>query len=975
MFPEGWDMASNYPNGILGHLRRLAGSRQSDHLSDGRLLERFALGRDETAFAALLERHGPMVLGVCRRLLRNAADADDAFQATFLVLVSRAGTVARRDSVGSWLYGVAYRTACRARERDARRRGVAWPAADLPAPGATDPAAEASGQELQVVLDEEVQHLPEKYRVPLVLCCFEGRTNAEAAGLLGWPLGTVQVRLHRGRELLRSRLVRRGVTLSAGLVAVSLLPDASAMVPAALASATLRAAVLFAAGRATEAVPAPVAALTTGVLRTMRLARLKTLTAALALVAALGILAGVLTQHVLAGRGAPIGEGPAAATPEPESAAGSHPGPEVSKAWYVLRQSNTFGLFHGMPVRLARAVVPSRRTGPLWTGVEDGGRLQLDIAVEDGVSGEVFVGFFTGPTWSAEPVQARRFPGPGRYTVDRLPPGEYHLGAMIGLPPHPAALGVHRQWPAPIEIRAGETTRAQLRLSPEFKDNPAGHGSNPKKGYAGQWDRMDPARLITVRTVDDKGKPVPFCHVTFATRGRKKPDQFEKFFDTGTDDRGYAYCDQIDGAFSLLMVQRFEIVPETLAFRFETRRLPTVYQAVERPFITIPWDPCPTGTGKVTGRVRDHRGRPVKEFYVEVQREEGNRQGTGEYRSLAYQVPVIDAGGRYEVGGLPPGAYQVTAFAFDIGAYSWSFEGSPFTLANDNPKPAQVDLELEAKELYYGRAVYADGTPVYPGIAVAWLEKYSQEQINRHHGEIGRQTNSGLERDGSFRIALLRKEHEDLVKNTHGVVEIEWYGREDKDFQTGKVGEVLLDRLSRDPAHPAEFVFPRKEGNAPRKADGGATTLPRGDARSVSLELLDTDGRTRSLADYAGKPILLNVFTTWCGPCQEELPHLLELHRRCADRGLVVLAVSRGEEPDVVEAYARRQRLPFPILVDPGGKTLAEFKDRDGRRVVPTNVLLDREHHVLFADTGYTAEKFARLREAVEQVLVSGPQK
>jgi peroxiredoxin len=206
-------------------------------------------------------------------------------------------------------------------------------------------------------------------------------------------------------------------------------------------------------------------------------------------------------------------------------------------------------------------------------------------------------------------------------------------------------------------------------------------------------------------------------------------------------------------------------------------------------------------------------------------------------------------------------------------------------------------------------------------------------------------------------------------------VEIEWYGREEKDLQTGKVGEVLLDKLSRDPAHPAEFVFPRKEDKATPKADGGATTPPRGDDKTVSLELLDTDGLTRRLADYLGKPILLNVFTTWCGPCQEELPHLLELHRRCADRGLVVLAVSRGEEPAVVEAYARRQRLPFPILVDPGGKTLAQFKDRDGRRVVPTNVLLDREHHVLFADTGYTAEKFARLHEAVEQVLVSGPQK
>jgi peroxiredoxin len=376
----------------------------------------------------------------------------------------------------------------------------------------------------------------------------------------------------------------------------------------------------------------------------------------------------------------------------------------------------------------------------------------------------------------------------------------------------------------------------------------------------------------------------------------------------------------------------------------------------------------------VTGHVRDHRGRPVKEFYVEVTREEGERTGLGEYRSLHYHVPVIDAEGYYEVDNLPPGNYQVSAFAFDIGAYGWSFEGPRCTLAKDDPKPAQVDLELETKELYYGRAVYADGTPVYPGVAVAWMEKYNQQQINKHHGMAGRETNCGLERDGSFRIALLQKEREDLVKNTHGLAEIEAYRQEGNESHIDPVGEVALDKLSRDPEHPARVVFRRKD--RPKPPEASSTPRPQSERTTAAdkmfmLELLDTEGRTHLLTDYPDQPILLNLFTTWCGPCQEELPHLIELHRSCASKGLVVLAVSRGEEPGVVETYSHRQRLPFPVLVDPAGTALAQFKDPNGRRVVPTNMLLDREHHVVFAETGYTPEKFARLREAVERVLVS----
>src|SRR5262249_18374088 len=158
---------------------------------DAELLERFVSRRDESAFAALMARHGPMVFGVCRRVLRHAQDAEDAFQATFLVLVRRAAAIGRRDLLGNWLYGVACRGAGRARQGAARRQ--AREAADTDRLAGM--AGEAGAPELSGVLHEEVQRLPARYRGPVVLCYLEGRTNEEAARELRWPIGTVKGRL------------------------------------------------------------------------------------------------------------------------------------------------------------------------------------------------------------------------------------------------------------------------------------------------------------------------------------------------------------------------------------------------------------------------------------------------------------------------------------------------------------------------------------------------------------------------------------------------------------------------------------------------------------------------------------------------------------------------------------------------------------------------------------------------------------
>jgi RNA polymerase sigma factor (sigma-70 family) len=279
-------MASGPAGKVLRHLRAAALVPAGSGPGDGPLLEQFVARRDEAAFAALLRRHGPMVLGVCRRVLRHEQDAEDAFQAAFLVLARRAAAVVPPELVGNWLYGVAYQTALKARATRARRRArerqvTAMPEREAPRPG--------PWRELRPLLDRELSRLPDNYRAVLVLCDLEGKTRKEAARLLGWPEGSVCGRLARARQLLAGRLARQGITLPAAALAVALAQNAApAGVPAPLADETVRAAGLFAAGSAAAGVASPpVAALTEGVLNAMLTTKLKVTAVSLALAAAL----------------------------------------------------------------------------------------------------------------------------------------------------------------------------------------------------------------------------------------------------------------------------------------------------------------------------------------------------------------------------------------------------------------------------------------------------------------------------------------------------------------------------------------------------------------------------------------------------------------------------------------------------------------------------------------------------------------
>ncbi len=223
-------MAINPMNKVLQHLRRTVSLGDGAGLSDGQLLDRYIQQREDAAFAALVRRHGPMVMSVCRRVLGNDHDAEDAFQASFLVLVRKAASVVPREQVGNFLYGVAHTTAVRAKGLIAKRRAKEKQVTAMPEPAARP---QELWDDLRPLLDLELSRLPDKYRVPLVLCDLEDRPIKEAARHLGWPQGTLAGRLARGRVLLAKRLARRGLAVSGGALAGLLAQQAaSASVPA-----------------------------------------------------------------------------------------------------------------------------------------------------------------------------------------------------------------------------------------------------------------------------------------------------------------------------------------------------------------------------------------------------------------------------------------------------------------------------------------------------------------------------------------------------------------------------------------------------------------------------------------------------------------------------------------------------------------------------------------------------------------------
>jgi RNA polymerase sigma factor (sigma-70 family) len=294
-------MARDEIETVARQLEKLADDQKAVELTDGQLLARFSERREPDAFETLVRRHGRLVLGVSRRVLHNAHDAEDVFQAAFLILARKAGSLDRRRSIGNWLYAVAYHLALRAKTGADRHRAClrdASPATSV------DPLAEVSGRELYTLLDSELHRLPAKYRAPLILCYLEGKTRDEAAQMLGWSLGAVKGNLERGRNILRGRLVRRGLTLSAALLGGVIADNASAAVTGTLQSTTVAFAIAFSSSHTvtTGIISTRVLALAKGGLQSMFVTKLKIATSVLLAMTVVAAVSGVVARQVIAAK-------------------------------------------------------------------------------------------------------------------------------------------------------------------------------------------------------------------------------------------------------------------------------------------------------------------------------------------------------------------------------------------------------------------------------------------------------------------------------------------------------------------------------------------------------------------------------------------------------------------------------------------------------------------------------------------------
>ena len=354
-------MASGPYGAVIQQIHRLFQGGSVGGLSEWQLLDRYVTRRDESAFEALVARHGPMVLGVCRRVLDDPHAVEDAFQATFLVLVRKARSLGEHDAIGHWLYGVACRVALRARSEAARRRVLEKQVVTAEGVSLGD---EPGRSEIAALLDDELSRLPAKYRAPVVLCYLEGLTHDEAARQLCWPVGTVKGRLARARELLRTRLARRGLLPAVGLLTATLARDASAAVPDSLIQTTVQAATRLSGGGTTGVVvSATVAQLMEGGLSTMFMTKLKVGAAILGTCGGLVLGAWALAQ--------PSGEG----RPKPgETRAESKPdrGAVVADKERSLRDKLDESIplrFQGAPLADVLKFIKSATQGPNDSGV------------------------------------------------------------------------------------------------------------------------------------------------------------------------------------------------------------------------------------------------------------------------------------------------------------------------------------------------------------------------------------------------------------------------------------------------------------------------------------------------------------------------------------------------------------------------------------------------------------------------------
>jgi RNA polymerase sigma factor (sigma-70 family) len=883
-------MAGSPSDRVLRQVHRLFNIGAVGTLSDAELLDRFVARRDENAEAAFEElviRHGPMVLRVCRSLLHDSHDAEDAFQAIFLVLANRAGSIHRNGSVASWLFGVAHRVSTRARRTAARRRTLHQLVAER-----TSESYRPFENDLDwEILHEEIHRLPERLRAPVVLCYLQGLSYAEAAHQLGVSAVAIQGRLARVRGRLRQRLIRRGVTVPAGLLAAGAAIQVQAAIPLTLIHSTSRIALGFMAGNTA-------AVLARGVLTSMMLKQLKVATVLLCLAIGSGYWAWQAFAGLADEKGR-LDQGKVAQTPA------SSPKPKPSQPSMAYRLTGSVRL-EGTDEPVAGATV--------------------DVMIAD--VDQAYRGVNRTALSGAD----------GRYTVD-LPPGSARSWWLM--PP----VGY---W-APRDSQKSEEFVVSRDQPVYRKDYVVRRGivwdfritrAHDVKPLRGAVTALDQGTLFR-GVVDDAGH----VRLSLPTEERKvtahaletlmsadsvaltlewksgfRPDRVATVTNLGGSPAQYRLGDANGETATISGTDKGRVEP-----RLEGSKL-----VVE---VTLP-EPDPKAFADLTGKVVDTSGQPVAGALVALIRveEEGGSAMSADDRHTVR----TDAQGDFRLRSIPRASPTGKPVTIQLAVTKEGFAGVDtkrvrFQPGAGNPSQIAETVTLAPGVSVSGTVVDPDGKP----LAGVWIEpggSYANRSQFTKTDTAGRFTvrdlPTGLVRLG-FHYGKL------MAQGTYLALR-------DADPLTIKLRPVP------DASQFQARSEAAKAARADHKPLALGTPAPEWESGAWS------DGRSRTLADYRGKIIFLNFWGIWCGPCVHELPSLEKLRAKYEPLGVVFLTIhTPGEAEKSVRKVLEWKKSSLVFAFD-GPRKNDEFDlngvtaERYGVGGYPTSLIIDREGKIAF---------------------------
>jgi beta-lactamase regulating signal transducer with metallopeptidase domain len=502
-------------------------------------------------------------------------------------------------------------------------------------------------------------------------------------------------------------------------------------------------------------------------------------------------------------RAEPVGSTPAA-------------GQGPSRAWHIMRQWNCPPLLLGLSQQLAKALEPAQRNGPAWQEVKNGGTLRLKLEIEADQPGGVVVGLFKDARWSAPPVAVRRVSA-GTCVLTGLPAGQYQIGAMLGSVPLPVAIGVQRTWPEPVEIKAGQTTTAEVLVSAAFEEQASGwYNEEVAKDYVGDWGRLNEGKLLQGQLTDPAGKPVPFGEIMIREyrtdrRGFAAPNR-------GTNEQGLYKFDRMAWPYRVMASWR-ETLPSLFGCRIQTVFLNRVLEGAQR--VDFRFEPFPEGTAKLTGRVRDQAGRPVEGFFLRVMTDAGDKYEAKakawdqpdekSYTDTCYEVSFVTKDGSFELGGLPAGAVRVWVIPFEGRRYEHA-DLKDATLAAG--QTATMDFQLTGKDVLYGRVLFEDGTPAVLRPA-PWRGAGTRIMPSRGRAKRAPAV-SEVDAQGYFAIYLDQAERERFASDQIQL-SISLPSSQEHRFET--VGQFPADKLSPDKSQAGVVRIKRPESATPVPAE------------------------------------------------------------------------------------------------------------------------------------------------------------